>query len=404
LKLLRGIVLIPLAPHFFVWDRAESHILNVRYRLGWNLARKELQIMLRSREGNWHYRFKYRGREYTGNTGLVANERERRNAEKVAKAAKAAVIASRLAPPECPEKPFVDGAAEFVRWAETVEYRSKPGTWQRIRVSFVSLCVHFQSEHVSAIGAGEIEGYKDWRLNTTRVKEITLRHDLHALSLFFQYAQKQKWVPKLHNPVREVSIPSDKDATREHVLTPAEEKAYFDRAKDVQDRDGRRNIYDLGRLMLQQGCRPEELMVLKKQHVNIEKRQVLIVAGKTKAARRTLNLTDESIAILRPRVDSGDTDWVFPSDRKPGRPIAKLQGPHDRVCRESEVSFVIYDLRHTFATRMIDAGANLPTLAAILGHSNLRTISRYVHPSAESQREAMEKYDAAQNRLRLRAV
>ena len=38
--------------------------------------------MLRSREGNWHYRFKYKGREYTGNTGLVANERERRGARR----------------------------------------------------------------------------------------------------------------------------------------------------------------------------------------------------------------------------------------------------------------------------------------------------------------------------------
>lgn len=360
--------------------------------------------MLRSREGNWHYRFKYKGREYTGNTGLAANERERRSAERVAKAARAGVIASRLAPPECPEKPFVDAAAEFLRWAEMVEYRSTPGTWQRIRVSFVSLNVHFQAEYVGNIGASEIESYKDWRLNTTQVKEITLRHDLHALSLFFQYAQKQKWIQKLHNPVREVSIPSDKDATREHVLAPEEEKAYFDRARDVKDRQGRRNLYDLGRMMLQQGCRPEELMVLKKQHVNIGKHQMLIVAGKTKAARRTLNLTDESVAILRPRLDSGDTDWVFPSDRKPGRPISKLQAPHDRVCRESEVSFVLYDLRHTFATRMVESGASLPTLAAILGHSNLRTISRYVHPSAESQREAMEKFDAAQNRRKLRAV
>jgi site-specific recombinase XerD len=68
------------------------------------------------------------------------------------------------------------------------------------------------------------------------------------------------------------------------------------------------------------------------------------------------------------------------------------------------VSFVIYDLRHTFATRMVDSGVSLPTLAAILGHSNLRTISRYVHPSAESQREAMEKYDAAQSQRKLRAV
>lgn len=360
--------------------------------------------MLRPRDGHWHYRFEYKGREYTGNTGLAANERERKNAEKLANAAKAKVIASALLPAKAPDKPFVDAAAEFLRWAEMVEYRSTPGTWQRIRVSFVSLLIHFQADYVANVGAAEIEGYKDWRLNKSRVKEITLRHDLHALSLFFQYAQKQKWVQALHNPVREVSIPSDKDATREHVLTPQEEKAYFDRARDVKDRDGRRNLYDLGRLMLQQGCRPEELMVLKKQHVNIEKRQMLIVAGKTRAARRTLNLTDESVAILEPRLAVGNTQWVFPSDRKQGRPISKLQGPHDRVCREAEVSFVIYDLRHTFATRMIDSGANLPTVAAILGHSNLRTISRYVHPSAESQREAMEKYDAAQNRLKLRVV
>ena len=360
--------------------------------------------MLRLREGNWHYRFKYNRREYTGNTGLAANERERKSAEKLAKAAKAKVIATAMVPAKAPEKPFVDAAAEFLRWAEMVEYRATPGTWQRIRVSFVSLMIHFQAEYVSTIGAAEIEVYKDWRLNTTRVKEITLRHDLHALSLFFQYAQKQKWVSKMHNPVREVSIPSDKDATREHVLTLQEEKAYFERARDVTDRNGRRNLYDLGRLMLQQGCRPEELMVLKKQHVSLEKRQMLIVAGKTKAARRTLNLTDESCALLLPRLGSGDTQWVFPSDRRPGRPISKLQAPHDRVCREAEVSFVIYDLRHTFATRMVESGANLPTLAAILGHSNLRTISRYVHPSAESQREAMEKYEAAQNRLKLRAV
>lgn len=360
--------------------------------------------MLRAREGNWHYRFKYRGREYTGNTGLAAIERERKSAERLAKAVKARLIAEALLPPKPIEKPFVDAAADFLRWCEMVEYRSKPATWQRMRVSFVSLMNHFQASYVAEIDPAQIEAYKHVRLNTHRVKDVTLRHDLHNLSRFFQYAQLQKWVPRQHNPVREVSIPSDKEAVRQHVLSADEEKAYFERAYQVLDRDGRRNLYDLGRLMIQQGCRPEELMVLKKQHVDLEKRQILIVAGKTKAARRTLNLTDESIAILRVRFESGDTQWIFPSDRRPGRPVAKLQGPHDRVCREAEVSFVIYDLRHTFATRMIESGADLPTVAAILGHENLRTISRYVHPTAEAQRRAMERYEAAQNRSKLRAV
>jgi integrase len=96
--------------------------------------------------------------------------------------------------------------------------------------------------------------------------------------------------------------------------------------------------------------------------------------------------------------------WVFPSDRRPGQHLTKLNCTHDRICREAGVCFVMYDCRHTFATRMIAAGVDVPTVAAIMGHSGLRTIYRYVHPTAEAQRMAMERFDAAQNRAKLRAM
>lgn len=41
---------------------------------------------------------------------------------------------------------------------------------------------------------------------------------------------------------------------------------------------------------------------------------------------------------------------------------------------------------------MAQAGVDLATLAAILGHNSIRIIERYVHPTAEHQREAMMKY------------
>ena len=56
--------------------------------------------------------------------------------------------------------------------------------------------------------------------------------------------------------------------------------------------------------------------------------------------------------------------------------------------------FVLYDLRHTFATRMAERGCDLATLAAILGHSNLRSIQRYVHPTQSHQNAAMARYEA----------
>jgi site-specific recombinase XerD len=66
------------------------------------------------------------------------------------------------------------------------------------------------------------------------------------------------------------------------------------------------------------------------------------------------------------------------------------------------VSFVPYDLRHTFATRLAQFGCDLASLAAILGHSSLRMVMKYVHPTAEHQREAMKKFEAGlQPRLKV---
>jgi integrase len=63
------------------------------------------------------------------------------------------------------------------------------------------------------------------------------------------------------------------------------------------------------------------------------------------------------------------------------------------VCRDAGVAFVMYDFRHTWATRMVESGCDVVTLAAMLGHSSLRMVMRYVHPTAEHQKAATKKYE-----------
>ncbi len=41
---------------------------------------------------------------------------------------------------------------------------------------------------------------------------------------------------------------------------------------------------------------------------------------------------------------------------------------------------------------MVEAGCDLPTLAAILGHASLRMVMRYVHPTAQHQAAAIARY------------
>jgi len=88
-----------------------------------------------------------------------------------------------------------------------------------------SLKLHFGKRPLSSVTAGDIEDFKSLRRAVHKVREVTVRHDLHALSLLFQYGRKHNWCKA--NVVDEIEIPSDSDAVRMHVLTVAEEVAYF---------------------------------------------------------------------------------------------------------------------------------------------------------------------------------
>lgn len=51
-----------------------------------------------------------------------------------------------------------------------------------------------------------------------------------------------------------------------------------------------------------------------------------------------------------------------------------------------------HGLRHTFATRCIEAGVDVKTVSAILGHSNVATtLNLYVHPTIDNKRDAMKR-------------
>ena len=345
-------------------------------------------MSLRNRNGIWNYRFKLDGKEYSGTTDLAAIRQNMRAAQDQESKHRQELREGRRPSRPIQVREFNEAARSFLEWAK-MEYRAHPNSHRRIATSFTSAKHFFGTEPVSLINPGRLEEYKAWRVNDHGVRDVTLRHDLHALSKFFGYAVKQRWA--VDNPVRNVTIPSDADAIRIHVLTFEEEREYFLRAAKHGD------LNDLGRLILNQGMRPEEVTSLRKADVDLDHGQLRIVGGKSPAARRTLDLTSESRVILARRM-AVDSKWVFPSSRNPGQHIKRVNGAHDRVCAEASKTgivfgFVLYDFRHTFATRIAQAGIDLATLAAILGHSSIRLVQRYVHPTAEHKRSAMLQYD-----------
>ena len=345
-------------------------------------------MALRNRNGVWHFRFKLDGRGYAETTGLAATKQNTTKAQQKETEYRLDLLNGRRPSRRLVVRAFSDAATEFLEWVE-VEHREHPNSHRRIATSLTSAKEFFGGKAVSLVDAGRIESYKTWRVTEHKVRDITLRHDLHALSKFFGYAMKQHWAAG--NPIRNVRVPSDADAIRMHILTPEEEKQYFARASKHRD------LHDLGRLILNQGMRPDEVMCLRRDDIDLERGQLHIRQGKSTAARRTLDLTSESRRILAGRM-AGESPWMFPSPRNPGQHLTRLNGAHDRLCAKAleagvSLNFVPYDFRHTFATRLAQAGVDLATLAAILGHNSIRIVQRYVHPTAEHKRAAMLRYD-----------
>lgn len=321
---------------------------------------------IRERNGNWHYRVKVHGHEYSGDTGLVATERNRNGAMRIEAEARRKVLDGKAAELKLQIKPFTEAAAMFLDWAKG-EHRQHPATAARLRTSFASLNLFFKGKSVAGINAGDIEDYKTYR-RSTDIKEITLRHDLHALSKFFQYAKRHNWCKD--NPTTGVEIPSE-DAERVHIITEAEEALYFAEAERYP------NLRDAAKLILRQGVRPDEVMRARVEDVQGDHWQ--IQKGKSKAAKRRLKLVAESKAILEGRkMAAGPSGWLFQGKTK-GTHQKTFQRAHEAVLAATGLSFVLYDFRHTFATRAAAQGMPITTLAAVLGHGNLRSVMRYVH-------------------------
>jgi integrase len=343
-------------------------------------------MAIENRSGRWGYRFNLSGREYRVSTGLEATRENRKTAEQAEAKAKLEAMAG-IEKPRTTLIPFPEAAEEFVKWCFTTEYRSRPSTAHRIKTSFASLAVFFDQFAVGSITPLDVERYKTWRITDHGVKDVTLRHDLHALSLFFKrYAIKAGWA--VDSPVTNVKKPGDSDAIRIHFITPEEEARYFEHARG--------NIADLARLMLDLGCRPEEILSLNKDRgdVDLTAAQIHIRGGKSRAAKRSIDLTERAHAILERRIQIPGK-WIFPSPRYPDRHMIKLNNRHDEICREAGVSFVLYDFRHTFATRMLtEVKLDVKALSEIMGHSSITVVLKhYVHPQSEVKRAAMKAYE-----------
>lgn len=151
------------------------------------------------------------------------------------------------------------------------------------------------------------------------------------------------------------------------------------------------------------GLRPNELRKLTPdeirtddrgyQFIHIEGHKTSKTAGETKP--RSVPLCSEARAIVRRQVEHHpDSDFIFQNNK--GKPYTR-QVYRNRLIRNSRKAGIgdvtPYALRHTFASMESDAGVETTSLASLMGHSEIRTLKRYVTNNYESHLNAVQKVE-----------
>jgi integrase len=117
----------------------------------------------------------------------------------------------------------------------------------------------------------------------------------------------------------------------------------------------------------------------------------VIPAKNAKAARvRSIPLNTSAIAVL----DSLDTekkfDYLF-INRRTGKPFTTIHNTWVRLREEAKLPHLrIHDLRHQFASFLVNSGRTLYEVQEVLGHRDPRITQRYAHLSTERLQEAAD--------------
>ncbi len=212
------------------------------------------------------------------------------------------------------------------------------------------------------------------RLLGRRLGPKTINCHLACISGFYGYLYHELEL-KIKNPVkRGYSLRLPKPLPRH--LREEDVETFFAAVKSLRD-------YAMFRLMLRCGLRVEEIANLTLSAIDFKRKQILVQNGKG-SKDRVVYISDDAHAALvkylqvRPH---SRAKKVFLVEKKPcrGNPISVrgIQKRMEYYSRKSGLRICCHQLRHTMATQMLNADAQLETIQDLLGHNWVTTTQRY---------------------------
>lgn len=217
------------------------------------------------------------------------------------------------------------------------------------------------------------------------VKPATINRELAAMKKAFNLALKEwEWVKE--NPVMKVSMEQENNK-RDRWLRDDEEKRLLRACPPW--------LQELEVFALNTGMRLSEILELKWNEVDLSRMTVTVIRSKN-GEKRTIPINGTALQLLSKKylVHSGRSEFVFPSQAQTMISKYNVGRAFRGAIVKAEVKDLhFHDLRHTFATRLVQAGQDLYKVQKLLGHKSAAMTQRYAHHYPESLRGAVAVLD-----------
>jgi integrase len=245
------------------------------------------------------------------------------------------------------------------------------------------------------ITSAEIATYRDQLVTKHKLKPSTANREISYLRAIFNIAANDWNVSTAPFRVKMFKEPPG----RVRWLTADEEKRLLDECFP--------HLRPIVTFLMDSGCRKEEALSLTWRDVVFEedRTRILIAADRSKTAaatgkavpKRTAELLQE---LYKARPEGQGRVFLFIGKSKKGepaltpRPLGNIQKGFKAACQRAKIDdFHIHDLRHHYASRLVQRGVPIQRVQRLLGHKTMRMTERYAHLAPSDLDDAVAVLD-----------
>ncbi|MEI2415486.1 tyrosine-type recombinase/integrase [Orrella sp. JC864] len=242
------------------------------------------------------------------------------------------------------------------------------------------------------VQAGGDQRSKDRKAKTEgrTVAPGTVNRELATLSHLLTIATDKGWLTTARPKIEKLADGSGRIV----YLTAPQVQKLLEAAKESDNPQ----LYPFVLIAVSTGMRKGEVLRIRKEHIDIDRRMIYIPKAKAGAREQPITATLAAFLgdYLARSVPKG-TPWLFPASRasKSGHTVALEKPFRAAVARAGldPAQVVRHTLRHTAVSHLVQAGVDLPTVQRVSGHKTLAMVARYAHQDGAHVQAAMDKLD-----------